>query len=49
MSMGALSKEAHETLAIAMNRIGGHHVVEKAEKMKTDLYLEAMEIMQILE
>ena len=23
MSMGALSKEAHETLAIAMNRIGG--------------------------
>ena len=23
MSLGALSKEAHETLAIAMNRIGG--------------------------
>ena len=23
MSMGALSKEAHESLAIAMNRIGG--------------------------
>ena len=24
MSLGALSREAHETLAIAMNRIGGH-------------------------
>ena len=37
MSHGALSKEAHETLAIGMNRIKVPHAVEKEEKMKKDL------------
>lgn len=25
MSLGAISRETHETIAIAMNRIGGEH------------------------
>ena len=37
MSHGALSKEAHETLAIGMNRIKVPLVVVKVEKMKKDL------------
>ena len=37
MSHGALSKEAHETLAIGMNRIKELHVVEKVEKTNLDL------------
>ena len=36
MSHGALSAEAHETLAMGMNRIKGHLVAEKAEKMLKD-------------
>ena len=39
MSHGALSKEAHETLAIGMNRISGASCREKAVKMKKDLKL----------
>ena len=49
MSHGALSKEAHETLAIGMNRIKVLHVVEKEEKMKKGLKLLKMEIVQIQE
>ena len=37
MSHGALSAEAHETLAIAMNRIGLLPVVEREEKIQKDL------------
>ena len=36
MSHGALSAEAHETLAIAMNRIKGLLAVEKEEKTQND-------------
>ncbi len=35
MSFGSISKEAHETLAIAMNRIGGNRIRAKAAKMKS--------------
>jgi len=37
MSHGALSAEAHETLAVAMNRIGALLVVEREEKIQKDL------------
>ena len=36
MSHGALSKEAHETLAIGMIELKEHLAVEKVEKMKKD-------------
>ena len=32
MSLGSISQEAHENLAIAMNRIGGKVILEKVEK-----------------
>ena len=34
MSYGSISQEAHENLAIAMNRIGGKATLEKVEKTK---------------
>ena len=34
MSFGSMSKEAHETLAIAMNRIGGKSNTARAAKMR---------------
>jgi len=37
MSLGALSREAHEVLAVAMNRIGGKVIVEKGEKIQLAL------------
>ena len=50
MSHGALSKEAHETLGIAMNRIGGaHHAAEKEESLLSDLSQERMVITQTQE
>ena len=49
MSHGALSKEAHETLAIGMNRIKGASVVEKVVKMQQDLKKWKVEIVPILE
>ena len=47
MSHGALSAEAHETLAIGMNRIGAALVVEKEEKIQKDLLKKKMEIVLI--
>jgi glutamate synthase (ferredoxin) len=35
MSYGSISQEAHENLAIAMNRIGGKSNSEKVEKIQT--------------
>ena len=49
MSHGALSAEAHETLAIGMNRILAHLVVEKVEKMKNVLKILKMETLQTQE
>ena len=37
MSYGSISKEAHENLAIAMNRIGGKVTLEKVVKILVDL------------
>lgn len=34
MSYGSISKEAHETLAIAMNRLGAKAIVAKVERMQ---------------
>ena len=49
MSHGALSAEAHETLATGMNRIKEAHVAVKEEKMLSDLKFFQTEIAQILE
>jgi len=35
MSYGSISKEAHETLAIAMNRIGGSRIRARAARTKS--------------
>jgi glutamate synthase (NADPH/NADH) large chain/glutamate synthase (ferredoxin) len=35
MSLGALSREAHESLAIAMNRIGGKSIPARAAKIRS--------------
>ena len=37
MSFGSISKEAHTTLAIAMNKIGGNQTQVKVEKKQRDL------------
>ena len=37
MSFGSISKEAHETLAIAMNRLGGRAIPAKAAKILNGL------------
>ena len=34
MSYGSISQEAHETLAIAMNRLGAKSTPEKAAKIR---------------
>jgi hypothetical protein len=34
MSYGSISQEAHENLAIAMNRIGGKATLKKEEKIQ---------------
>ena len=45
----ALSAEAHETLAVGMNKLRVHLVVEKAEKTQKDLKLYQTEIAQTQE
>lgn len=44
MSFGSISKEAHETLAIAMNRIGGKSNTGKAAKIQLAIFRIAMVI-----
>lgn len=44
MSFGSISKEAHETLAIAMNRIGGKSNTGKAAKIQPAIFRIAMVI-----
>ena len=43
MSYGSISREAHEAMAIAMNKIHGHAIREKVVKMLPDLFLVKME------
>ena len=43
MSYGSISKEAHESLAIAMNRLGENRTLAKAEKISSDLLQMKME------
>ena len=49
MSHGALSKEAHETLATGMNRIKGASCSGEGGEDEKDLRYWKMEIAQILE
>ena len=37
MSLGSISTEAHSTLAVAMNRIGGRSNTGRVEKRQVDL------------
>jgi glutamate synthase domain-containing protein 2 len=43
MSYGSISKEAHETLAIAMNRIGGKSNTGRRRRRPRTLYLDQRE------
>ena len=49
MSHGALSTEAHEVVAIAMNELEEKVIAEKAEKIQIDLKLMKMVIQKIVQ
>ena len=44
MSFGSISREAHTTLALAMNKIGGKSNTGEGEKSQKDSFLLKMEI-----